>query len=74
MEKLQIIYEPRGEAREYAPMAANLRVGCEHGCRYCYGPLAFRKKRENFHLKAKTREQALEKLEYDARILRGDDR
>lgn len=74
MQQLQIVYEPKGEAREYSPLAVNLRVGCEHGCLYCYGPLAFRKKRENFHLNIKTREQALEKLEHDARILRGDDR
>ncbi len=74
MENLKIVYEPKGEAREYSPLAVNLRVGCEHGCLYCYGPLAFRKKRENFHLNVRTRERALEKLEHDARILRGDDR
>lgn len=76
MERLQIIYEPRGEAREYAPLAVNLRVGCEHGCLYCYGPLAFRKKRDAFHANVRTRQNALEMLEHDAKILRenGDDR
>lgn len=74
MEKHQIIYEPTGPAREYAPLAVNLRVGCEHGCRYCYGPLAFRKKRDSFHSDPKVREQALKKLAHDAKILRGDDR
>lgn len=37
-----MIYEPRGRAREYAPLACNLAVGCIHGCTYCYGPGAFR--------------------------------
>ncbi|MGA2404868.1 MAG: radical SAM protein [Syntrophobacteraceae bacterium] len=74
MEKLKIVYEPKGEAREYAPLAANLRVGCEHGCRYCYGPLAFRKKRDSFHSNPSVRQHALEMLEHDAGILRGDDR
>ncbi len=69
MERLQIIYEPKGEAREYSPLAVNLRVGCEHGCRYCYGPLAFRQKRDAFHLNVRTRERGLEKLERDAKIL-----
>lgn len=76
MQKLQIAYEPKGEAREYAPLAVNLRVGCEHGCLYCYGPLAFRKKRDAFHANVRTRQNALEMLEHDAKILRenGDDR
>lgn len=33
MEKLQIIYQPSGPALEYAPLAVNLRIGREHGCR-----------------------------------------
>lgn len=37
-----LIYEPRGRALEYAPLACNLAVGCVHGCRYCYGPASFR--------------------------------
>ena len=76
MEKLKIVYEPKGEAREYSPLAVNLRVGCEHECRYCYGPLAFRKNRAAFHSNVKTKERALEKLEHDASALRkiGDGR
>lgn len=42
MTKAGLIYEPRGRALEYAPLACNLAVGCIHGCRYCYGPRAFR--------------------------------
>ena len=35
---MQIIYEPKGKALEYSPLACNLYKGCPHGCRYCYGP------------------------------------
>jgi len=28
------IYEPRGRAGEYAPLAVNLYKGCGHGCVY----------------------------------------
>ena len=30
------IYEPRGRAREYSPLALNYFTGCDHGCQYCY--------------------------------------
>jgi DNA repair photolyase len=33
---VSVIYEPRGRAREYAPLACNLYVGCAHGCTYCW--------------------------------------
>jgi DNA repair photolyase len=33
---MYIIYEPRGRAREYAELAANIYTGCSHGCTYCY--------------------------------------
>lgn len=32
------IYEPRGKAREYSPLALNYIKGCDHGCKYCYVP------------------------------------
>lgn len=32
----RVIYEPRGRAREYSPLAANLYTGCGHHCSYCY--------------------------------------
>jgi DNA repair photolyase len=45
---MQSIYEPKGAAREYAPLALNLYRGCEHGCTYCYAPLCLHMTRENF--------------------------
>lgn len=33
---MQTIYEPKGRAREYSPLALNLYNGCTHGCKYCY--------------------------------------
>ena len=33
---MSIIYEPKGKAREYSPLAVNLYRGCSHGCLYCY--------------------------------------
>jgi len=32
------IYEPKGAAREYSPLALNYQTGCDHGCVYCYVP------------------------------------
>lgn len=35
------IYEPKGRAREYSPLALNYFKGCDHGCKYCYVPNIF---------------------------------
>jgi DNA repair photolyase len=43
-----VIYEPRGAAREYAPLAVNLYGGCEHRCKYCYAPAVLRRTPEAF--------------------------
>jgi len=37
------IYEPRGRAREYSPLALNIYNKCDHNCRYCYVPLIQKK-------------------------------
>jgi DNA repair photolyase len=42
---VQTIYEPKGKAREYAPLALNIYSGCSHGCTYCY----MRPMHERFH-------------------------
>lgn len=42
------IYEPKGRAREYSPLALNLYKGCTHGCQYCYVPRIFGKWNKNY--------------------------
>jgi len=63
-----IVYEPRGRAKEYSELAANLYSGCDHACSYCYAPLATRKKRDTFCL-SKPREGVLNKFLADAEEL-----
>lgn len=60
------IYKPRGRAREYAALAANLYDGCSHGCLYCYGPAARYKSREDFHRAGTRGPGFLRLLERDA--------
>ncbi len=47
--KTSIIYEPRGKAREYCELAANLYRGCSHRCSYCYAPATLYMTKENFY-------------------------
>lgn len=68
---MSVIYEPRGRAREYAPLAANLYSGCAHGCAYCYAPAALRRAREDFHRAVKVRENVLAGLAKDAKRMAG---
>lgn len=42
------IYEPRGKAREYSPLACNLYKGCSHACVYCFAPSATFVDRDKF--------------------------
>jgi len=59
---MKVIYEPKGGAREYAPLAANLYRGCMHGCEYCYAPRVLRMNREDFRYAAAPRRDVLEHL------------
>lgn len=62
----QYIYAPKGQAGEYAPLAANPYRGCGHGCAYCYVPLVTKQPRSEFDAGAKLRGGYLGKLEKDA--------
>lgn len=72
---MQVIYEPRGRAREYSPLAVNLYTGCVHGCAYCFGPdIPPRKTPAEFQFNVQPRKNILEKLEKDCKKIEGDPR
>lgn len=61
-----IIYAPRGQAGEYAPLATNPYRGCGHKCAYCYVPSVLRITRAQFDEGAEPRPNFLAALEKDA--------
>lgn len=61
------IYAPKGQAGEYAPLAANPYRGCGHACAYCYVPLVLKMKRSEFDAGAVPRPGFILKLTKDAR-------
>ena len=71
---MNVIYEPKGRAREYSELACNLYRGCTHGCRYCYAPSCMRTTAEKWHAHAEPRPNVLIYLEKDAVKLRDDSR
>jgi len=71
---MKIIYEPKGKALEYAPLAANIYKGCSHGCTYCYAPNVLYCHRATFHEDVTVREGAIEQLKKDVAKLKGDNR
>ena len=52
MSSYSLIYEPRGRAREYAPLACNVYRGCDHQCSYCYAASATQRSRSDFNIPA----------------------
>ena len=71
---MNVVYEPKGRAREYSELACNLYRGCTNGCRYCYAPDCMWTTGEKWHAKAEPRKDILRLLEKDAQLLRGDSR
>ena len=62
-----VIYAPKGQAGEYAPLATNPYRGCGHACAYCYVPQVIKMDRQDFDLGAVPRDNFLDRLEKDAR-------
>jgi DNA repair photolyase len=62
---MSIIYEPKGKAKEYCDLAANLYSGCDHGCYYCYVPEIVRKSAAEFKVAA-PRKDVLKQLQKEA--------
>lgn len=71
---MEVIYEPRGKAREYSELACNVYAGCEHGCQYCYCPAIRRQTLDVFSAKAEPRKDILRKIDSDARKMAHDTR
>lgn len=71
---MNVVYEPKGRAREYSELACNLYMGCTHGCRYCYAPACMRTTDDKWHSEVKPRQKVIEYFEKDAVKLRGDKR
>lgn len=69
-----VIYEPKGAALEYSPLACNLWLTCTHGCKYCFAPRALHKKPESFFIEAPERKNILGRLEKDCKEMAGDRR
>lgn len=61
-----LIYAPKGQAGEYAPLACNPYRGCGHGCKYCYVPAAIHMPRVDFDQGANPRRDFLTRLEKEA--------
>lgn len=72
-----VIYEPKGRAGEYAALAVNLYVGCEHKCQYCYVasmPQFKLKGIDFFKTEARPRKYVLEQLRGEAPKYEGTDK
>lgn len=71
---MNVVYEPKGRAGEYSPLACNLYMGCTHGCKYCFAPACMRKKPEEWHTDVASRKDVIRLFERDAQKLKGDSR
>jgi len=64
---MKIIYQPKGRALEYSPLACNQYMGCTHGCKYCYAQGCMRTSSLKWMSNVYIRKDVLENFEKDAR-------
>lgn len=69
-----VIYQPKGPALEYSPLALNLYHGCGFACTYCYAPAIAHKKLAEWSANPYPKKDILERLEKDAKRMSGDPR
>ena len=63
---MDVIYEPKGKAREYADLACNIYNGCTHGCKYCFAKLYAQ---ENYYEAANPKKNFISRLRKDVEKL-----
>ena len=68
---MDLIYETKGKAREYAPLAADLYTGCVHGCGYCYVPGSKNISTDRFHRQCLPRQAVRRRFSGDLDELEG---
>ncbi len=68
------IYEPKGRAREYSPLALNYYKGCTHGCKYCYVPSMFRRFNSSYNHECVNASVDFDKIESSAKKWQGCDK
>lgn len=66
---MNIIYETKGAAKEYAPLGLNVYMTCSFGCKYCYCPAILRKSKADFHKPGEPKKDILYRLTKDAEKL-----
>lgn len=60
---MSVIYEPRGKAREYSPLALNIYLTCTHKCAYCYAPACRYQTQEEYFVSPSPRRDIAKLLE-----------
>ncbi len=66
---MDIIYEPKGKAKEYAGLACDIYNGCTHGCVYCYAKYYTK---DVFYQTASPRKNFIARLKQDVKLLNED--